>query len=504
VTYSVALLADVYATLSAHLLRSDGQEDVCFALWHPSTASRRFSALLVEPLLPLPGERNVHGNASFEGRFLERALAEACRTRTGIALLHSHPGGRGWQGMSLDDVAAESGCAAQALAATGLPLVGLTIAGDGSLSSRFWPRVGARAYERRDSISVRVLGDQLKVMFNDALRPVPGANKRLTRTTSAWGVDVQADLARLHIGVVGAGSVGAIVSEALVRTGVERVTIIDFDNVEEHNLDRLLHATEQDVGRSKVETLAHALRRSATSPTADVEPLTWSVTEPEGLQAALDCDVLFSCVDRPWPRAVLNLVAYSHFIPVIDGGIRVQARPEGALVRADWRAHIAAPGRRCLECLGQYDPGQVQMERDGMLDDPRYIEGLPHEHPLRARENVFAFSLAAASLEVLQFLSMVVAPAGVANIGAQTYHFVTGTVDRDTRTCNAHCPYAHELLGAGDYAPVRVTGDHKAARAARSSRNVSPKSATDFGEAAKLRLLRIFDRRQKPRRGRAE
>ena len=72
----------------------------------------------------------MHGNASFEPGFLERAMSEAAAAGAGLALLHSHPLGRGSQGLSRDDIAAEQGNAGAVFGATGLPCVGLTLAGD--------------------------------------------------------------------------------------------------------------------------------------------------------------------------------------------------------------------------------------------------------------------------------------------------------------------------------------------------------------------------------------
>ena len=240
VAYSVALPGPVDEEAQAHLIRRDRQEDLCFALWNPSRGRDRTSALVQRLILPAQGECNVHGNASFEPGYFERALTEAAAAGAGLALLHSHPRGRGWQGMSEDDVAAEQGHAAAVQGATGLPFVGLTLSGlDRAWSARFWERTAPRAYKRRDCGSVRVVGDQLTLTFMDRLAPPPSSTKAQTRTVSTWGERRQKDLARLRIGVVGAGSVGGFVAEALARTGFEDVIVVDFDLIKEKNLARL-------------------------------------------------------------------------------------------------------------------------------------------------------------------------------------------------------------------------------------------------------------------------
>jgi len=470
-TYSVALSTLTHRELAAHLLREDRQEDLCFAVWHPGRGRSRTTAIVSTVLLPTDGERRVHGNVTFLPRFFERAIAEARRAKGGVAFFHSHPG-PGWQNMSHDDIVAEQSHAPPVYGATGLPLVGLTLGTDGAWSARFWERAAPRTYQRKWCSHVRVVGEQLAVTYHDTLLPPPGFREVLRRTVSAWGKKAQADLSRLTIGVVGSGSVGAIVAEALARTGISRLKLIDFDSVEEINLDRLLHATVKDIARAKVAVLGRALQLSATAANFSVEEIEYSVTENDGYRAALDCDVLFSCVDRPWPRQVLNFIAYTHLIPVVDGGIRVTVKPETKMLRhADWRAHVACPGRPCLECLKQFDPGLVQVERDGHLDDPRYIEGLPVDHELRRNENVFAFSLSLASFEVLQMLMMVIAPSCIPDPGPQWYRFVPGILDPPKREgCNADCLYSNVFANLGDSADVTVTGRHIGAENARRAR----------------------------------
>jgi hypothetical protein len=248
-----------------------------------------------------------------------------------------------------------------------------------------------------------------------------------------------------------------MVAESLARTGFEDVALIDFDHVETHNLDRLNYATKRDVGRLKVDVLADHLRSCATADRFKVYAVAAPVYEEEGYRVALDCDLLFSCVDRPWGRYVLNMMAYSHLIPVIDGGIRARRNRLGKLAAADWRAHTVTFGRPCLQCLGQYDPGHVQAEREGLLDDPKYIDGLPDDHPLKTRQNVFAFSMSCASLQMLQMLALVLAPLDQPNPGSQLYHFVGGFMEEPTYgECHPECLFP-SLVALGNSCGIRAT-----------------------------------------------
>jgi molybdopterin-synthase adenylyltransferase len=68
------MTGEMDAVLRRHLLRDDGQEDICFALWRPSNGLFRKTALIAKMLLPERGERNVHGNARFNPEYLLRAM----------------------------------------------------------------------------------------------------------------------------------------------------------------------------------------------------------------------------------------------------------------------------------------------------------------------------------------------------------------------------------------------------------------------------------------------
>ena len=445
---SVAMAEGIHAHLSKFLIRKDLQEDLVFALWTPSIGSRRLTALLHTVVFPNEGDRQVHGNVSFNPNYFERVCDLAAEKECGIAFLHSHPA-TGWQGMSQDDIVAENKMASAVEAITDLPLVGMTIGSDGIWSARMWEQVEGRRYQSRWCHSVRTAGQALKADFHDLLVPKPEYRELFKRTITVWGKENHATLARLRVGIVGLGSVGSIVVETLSRMGAERFCLIDFDEIQRHNLDRLLGATEADFGKLKVSIAERQIKRSATASRQEIISVPYSLAEEEGYRAALDCDVIFSCVDRPRARHILNHMAYSHLIPVIDGGIEVRFK-KGEFSGVDWQLQTVAPGRPCLECLGTYNSTDVALERSGQLDDPSYMKGLEKNHRLKNNENVFPFSANLASLEVLQFVALVTGAGGIHNFGVQRYRYWPGIVEADEeRTCKPGCDCA-ELEGQGD------------------------------------------------------
>jgi molybdopterin-synthase adenylyltransferase len=452
VELSIAMTDFLDDQLRTHLDKGCHQEDLTFALWHPSQGRTRLTAILQQLVLPEPGDRILQGNVAFTPDYIQRVLHLA-ENGYGIALLHSHLG-PGWQEMSGDDVVAERDRLAAAVASrTGLPLVGLTRGTDGSWSGRFWFRQAPATFGRRWAATVRVVGKQLRITYHPELQPSPASSASQVATVSVWGEEKQAYLARVRVGIIGLGSVGSIVAEALSRMGSTWISLVDRDSIELRNLDRTLGTTRRDAVKRtpKVNVAKRLIKATHTSEQMHIETYLGSLLDYEGLQRALDCDVLFSCVDRPLPRHLLNALAYAHLIPVVDGGILAKMN-KGLLLHANWRAHTIGPGHPCLVCLDALRREDIALDRDGLLDDPAYIAGLRDEfNPLVSRQNIFPFSMNVASLEVLQFIGLVTNQIRIGRSGAQIYHCYPGITEVLVQcACDLECEYMTLTASAQD------------------------------------------------------
>lgn len=111
-----------------------------------------------------------------------------------------------------------------------------------------------------------------------------------------YGVLGAARIRAAHVAVIGIGGVGSWTVEALARSGVGRLTLIDLDHVSESNINRQIHALDSTVGQAKV--LAMRDRIFHINPTCVVdciedfvEPDNWLQLLPLGVDAVVDaCD----------------------------------------------------------------------------------------------------------------------------------------------------------------------------------------------------------------------
>jgi tRNA threonylcarbamoyladenosine dehydratase len=101
-----------------------------------------------------------------------------------------------------------------------------------------------------------------------------------------YGAGSVARLASARVAVVGLGGVGSWAAEALARSGIGALTMIDADEVCVSNTNRQLHTLENTLGRSKVGVMAERVR--AIHPSIEIEAVERFVT-PATLAGLLDC-----------------------------------------------------------------------------------------------------------------------------------------------------------------------------------------------------------------------
>jgi len=142
---------------------------------------------------------------------------------------------------------------------------------------------------------------------------------RYIRNIGTIGIEGQLTLLRSTVAVVGQGGLGGYVTEALTRMGVGRLTLIDGDCFEAHNLNRQVLSSEEHLGSSKV---AVARKRVASINSA-VDVATWEeMLTRENLPRLLaEAQVVVDALDRLPIRLILQAGAQELGIPMVHGSI---------------------------------------------------------------------------------------------------------------------------------------------------------------------------------------
>lgn len=129
--------------------------------------------------------------------------------------------------------------------------------------------------------------------------------RRFGGLTRLYGAAGAAKIRAAHVVVVGIGGVGSWAAEALARSGVARLTLIDLDHIAESNINRQIHALGSTLGQSKVDAMRTRI--------LDINP---------------DCQVI--CIEEfvdaeNWP-AIAQLDTQTESLSILDACDQVKAK----------------------------------------------------------------------------------------------------------------------------------------------------------------------------------
>lgn len=175
------------------------------------------------------------------------------------------------------------------------------------------------------------IGQVEKLALETGLLP-----SRYQRNRKMLTINQQLQLFRSHVAVIGCGGLGGYVIEQLARLGVGRITAVDPDVFEEHNLNRQLYATPRLLGRPKVEAVQ--MRVSEINPAVTVFPLKLAFNKLNGFDILQDTDVIVDALDSIPVRLELSEVSTELNVPLVHGAI------------AGWYGQVATqfPGENTL------------------------------------------------------------------------------------------------------------------------------------------------------------
>lgn len=143
--------------------------------------------------------------------------------------------------------------------------------------------------------------------------------RRFGGVTRLYGSNGSERLLTAHVCVIGIGGVGSWAAEALARSGVGAITLVDLDMVAESNTNRQIHALGDNYGKAKVDAMA--ARISAINPECYVSCIEDFVT-PENTPILLSSNytVVIDAIDQV--RAKAAMIAHCKTIqkPIVVAG----------------------------------------------------------------------------------------------------------------------------------------------------------------------------------------
>jgi tRNA threonylcarbamoyladenosine dehydratase len=151
------------------------------------------------------------------------------------------------------------------------------------------------------------------------MTPETGFERRFGGIARLYGSDALQRFQQAHVCVVGIGGVGSWAAEALARSAVGHITLIDLDNVAESNVNRQIQALGEEFGKAKVTAMAERIH--AINPQCQVTQIEDFVT-PENLDLMLGGSYHFviDAIDSAKTKAAMIAWCKRHKVKLIVSG----------------------------------------------------------------------------------------------------------------------------------------------------------------------------------------
>lgn len=447
----LAMTAAQHDGLRRHLFPGDGKEAVSIMLCGRRAGSERHR-LMVHDVLHVPYDvcQRAVDFLRWPTDVLDPFLARATKNNFAIVKIHSHP--TGFAAFSKTDDTADRNLFPSIYAwVDGVDPHGSAIMlPDGSILARVAGEDGTFS----PMSAVTIVGDEIITWRTGTTvaTDVPGHAHRLAQ---AFGLKTLQLLQSLRVAVVGCSGTGSLVIEQLARNCVGSLVLVDPDLVEHKNLNRIVNAGSDDVGRRKVDVLREAVEAMGLGTRVDA--LGVDLADPNAVRAVADCDVIFGCVDGAVGRHLLNRIASYYVLPYFDVGVRLAVDETGVITRAEASANYVKPGGSSLLSRGLYsldelsaewlkrgDPAEYERRRA-----EKYIKGVVGDQPA-----VISVNMLAAALGVNDFLARVhrFRDADNRHFERQILSLYLGLLNADELP--AQCEAFRRLVGRGDERPL--------------------------------------------------
>ena len=188
-------------------------------------------------------------------------------------------------------------------------------------------------------------------------------SERFQREAMLIGNEALARLATKRVALFGLGGVGSYAAEALARSGIGHLVLVDHDTVSVSNINRQLMATTKTVGQPKVEVLKERLL--SINPSADIKALQKVFNEETAAEFELDSyDYIIDAIDSLKDKALLILMATRTNAKFFSSmGAALKLDPTRIKITEFWKVKgdpLARALRKKFKHLGEYPKRKFQ------------------------------------------------------------------------------------------------------------------------------------------------